>query len=135
MTKFVGKNIQLKLTDGGGTYAATQLQSVDTSEEVDTYMAEVAGDANKTTFTGLKSSTLTVNMLVDKTEITEQNKFAPGAEYTGVEFRPNGDVTGEMEIVSTRAVVIRRTFGASVTALTAMTAELNLDNFTLQAQA
>lgn len=129
MAKFVAKSMTLTL----GGNAITCMQSVDTSEEVDTYVEECSGAASKKTHVGLKMSTMTVNLLIDADGVTVANYIAPGS--TGaVVFQPNGTNTGDIEITSTKGTVTRREMGASVNGLTAMTAEIALDDLTVAAQ-
>ena len=128
MAKFTGKDQTLSF----GGNALTCITSVSTSEQVDIAMAECAGSTYKTKVAGLANATMTVNMALDKDDVTELGYIDPG-DTGAIIWLPAGAASGNIQWDSTNATVSSRNIDAPVNGIVAVTFVLELDDVAISA--
>lgn len=108
------------------------LTSADTSETIDNFLSMCAGEEYKSTVTGKKQATITLNFEVDNDDVTFLNDFAVGASGAMV-FQPNGTTAGDIKYSSTNATVVDRNEAYTTSGYGTGTVTINLDDLTIAA--
>lgn len=108
------------------------LTSADTNETIDAFLTMCAGDAYKSTVTGKKQATITLNFEINNNDVTFLNDFAVGASGAML-FQPNGTTAGDISYSSTNATVVDRSESYTTSGFGTGTVTINLDNLTIAA--
>lgn len=124
-----------KLVFNGITYGTggSCIGGVEYSDAADAYLTKCAGGSYAGHVTGLRTVTATVNAVLDDVDHAVLNATEPGDTGADYEHHPAGDTATFIEISTTKATVLNRTFSVPVEGLLALTFTVGLDDFTADA--
>ena len=133
MAKFTGKS----QTASFDSVSVTCITSIEYDDSVDTFMTDCASSAGiKSTVTGLRQISGTVDLLIEADDVTEFNNYQPG-DSGAWSHNPTGasPATGDILITATTATVVSRSLSVPSNGLVAVSVELNFDDMTIAASA
>ncbi len=128
MAKYMGDAMTLTI---GGT-AITCLQSVNTSESIDTAVVACSAGTFKEPLTGQREASMTVVTALETDDVTQLGLYDPG-DSGAIVFKPAGATAGDISISATTGRVSARTMPLSVNGFGTASFTILLDSFTIAA--